>query len=324
MSAEYLLDRSGEPDPDAQRLEQLLAPLAHDAPLDQLSGRRPNRRPWLAIAMAAGVAAAAAIVLWIALPGDDAREHDAAGGFSFVAIGGDVSFDGAPAPHGTLAPGGTLDTGANQAVLAIASIGHADLGPHTRVRLERSDATRHQLALDRGRLHAKVNAPPRLFQVTTPRSQVVDLGCEYTIAIDDAGEGSIAVQSGKVELAVMGEVVVAPAGTSAAIVSGLPGLPVRGAASLELVAAAHAHHAGDPHAVDAMLAAAEPADAITVVALAAVARADRARVLARLAELAPPPPGVTVETATHDPAALVRWRDHILAGMRGKTRGKAG
>jgi hypothetical protein len=43
MTNDYLWDRSGTPDLDIQRLEELLAPLAHDAPLDELrlaKGRR--------------------------------------------------------------------------------------------------------------------------------------------------------------------------------------------------------------------------------------------------------------------------------------------
>ena len=34
MSDDYLWDRSGPPDPDVQRLEELLSPLRHEAPLD--------------------------------------------------------------------------------------------------------------------------------------------------------------------------------------------------------------------------------------------------------------------------------------------------
>ncbi len=45
MSNDYLWDRSGPPDPDTRQLEELLAPLAHDAPLDELrlaKGRRAD------------------------------------------------------------------------------------------------------------------------------------------------------------------------------------------------------------------------------------------------------------------------------------------
>ena len=71
---DYLWDRSGPPDPDALRLERLLSPLAHDAPLDEARlrrGRGPRRRPWLVAGIAAAVAAAAALIL-VLWPGRDA------------------------------------------------------------------------------------------------------------------------------------------------------------------------------------------------------------------------------------------------------------
>src|SRR5512143_134961 len=136
MSDDYLWDRSGPPDPDVQRLEQLLAPLAHDAPLDELRTRRPRKRkPWIVIGLA--VTAAAAAILYLALP--RASSHACAGssGFSFTGEGGAVSCGGTQVAHGVLPVGGQLDTGAHEASLAIADIGTAQLGTHTRIRLER-------------------------------------------------------------------------------------------------------------------------------------------------------------------------------------------
>lgn len=40
MANDYLWDRSGVPEPDTKDLEDLLAPITHDAPLDELRGRR--------------------------------------------------------------------------------------------------------------------------------------------------------------------------------------------------------------------------------------------------------------------------------------------
>ena len=51
MSDDYLWDRSGTPDPDTKQLEELLAPLAHDAPFDELR-RAKSRRGELARATA--------------------------------------------------------------------------------------------------------------------------------------------------------------------------------------------------------------------------------------------------------------------------------
>jgi hypothetical protein len=157
-----------------------------------------------------------------------------------------------------------------------------------------------------------VDAPPRIFAVTTPSTSVVDLGCEYTIEIDDRGAGSIAVQSGKVELASDHEaIVVAPAGTGARLLAGRkPSLPVTTHASAELRAAVTAWEQSG--AVEGVLSAATEPDAITVVNLAVLARDRRAVVLARLAELVSPPDGVTVESATAKPADLARWQDDVV------------
>ncbi len=62
---DYLWDRSGEPDPDVQRLESLLRPLRSHQPAPEWAVARPApRRPgrtWLPLAAAAGLVLAAAI-----------------------------------------------------------------------------------------------------------------------------------------------------------------------------------------------------------------------------------------------------------------------
>ena len=181
------------------------------------------------------------------------------------------------------------------------------------MRLDRTKAgERHQLHLERGKMHAKVDAPPRIFAVTTPSTSVVDLGCEYTIDIDERGAGSIIVLSGMVELASGKDaVVIAPAGTDARLLAGRkPSLPVTSTASAEMRAAVATYEQSG--AIDDVLAKATDDDAITIVNLA-VLRADvRPRVLARLAELVPPPEGVTIESATSTPSALARWQEDVV------------
>jgi len=44
MSDDYLWNRSGTPDPDIKQLEELLVPLAHDAPFDEVRGSRVRKR----------------------------------------------------------------------------------------------------------------------------------------------------------------------------------------------------------------------------------------------------------------------------------------
>lgn len=311
---DYLWDGSGDADPDVAKLEELLRPLAHDRPLDELRMRRAKRRkaPWIMAGIAA-IAAAAVLVLVLRRGGSSPSGCAGGDGFEFRANGGAVSCGGASVAQGVLPVGGVLDTGTSSARLAIADIGSADLSAQTRVRLSRTAAgERHELHLERGKMHAKVNAPPRIFAVTTPSTSVVDLGCEYTIDIDDKGAGSIVVMSGMVELASdANAIVVAPAGTDARLLAGRkPSLPVESTASAELRAAVTTYE--KTGAFDDVLAKATEEDAITVVNLA-ILRADvRSRVLARLAELVPPPEGVTIESASTDPKQLARWQEDVV------------
>ncbi len=315
MSDDYLWDRSGPPDASIVGLEQLLAPFAHDRELRTPPRRRRAR--WIGLGVAIAAAASVAIGIAIARSGEPAC--GGGDGFAFRGEGGTVSCGGAELAAGVLPVGGSLDTGAHEAALAIANIGEAQLGAHTRVHLTRTDARQHQLSLDVGHLHARVDAPPRLFVVDTASTRVVDLGCEYTIDVDAAGAGAIDVQVGRVELAARsGAVVVAPSLTRTSILAGRePGLPLRTQASPALVAAAHAYERGEPDALAAVLAAADARDAITIVALASIDGAHRDAILARLAALAPPPRGVTIASALRTAADLTAWRDAILAAYFG-------
>jgi len=318
MSDDYLWDRSGTPDPDIAKLEGLLGPLAHDAPLNEVAlRRRRSRTPWIVGGAIAAVAAAIAIVLLLPKPAGKPPQTACAGtdGFAFAGIGGDVSCGGGRVAKGTLPVGGTLETGTAEANLKIATIGDARLGQNTKIRLERTDNDRHQLALDYGTMSAKVSAPPRLFAVTTPLTDVTDLGCYYDLTIADGGVGSVTVHDGMVELATKtGSVVVIPEGCTGEILGeGRPGLPMCKAASPGIVDAILEYDAGDTSAADRILAAADRRDAVVLLALAAVDTQRRLAVLERLAELSPPPDvEITPELAATDPDLLAPWQRDVL------------
>jgi FecR-like protein len=322
---DYLWDGSGPADREVQRLEQLLAPLAHDRPLDELRLRRKRSRvPWI-IAGAVALAAAAALVLYLRTSPHGPCSGGA--GLAFTASGGTVACGDGTVANGVLPVGGVLDTGTATAKLTMPDVGTAELFANTRVRLDRSDPQHQNFHLERGGMHAKVNAPPRLFSVTTPGTSVVDLGCEYTIQIDDKGRGSIEVQSGQVELETTAHaVIVAPAGTTARLLEGRsPSVPVAVGASAELRAAVLDHERGVAGSLERVLQLAGSGDAITLANLVVILPGDptdqvacrapcveRELVLKRLAELAPPPEGVTVQAALADPAVLQRWRDEVV------------
>jgi hypothetical protein len=254
-------------------------------------------------------------VIYVALPREPRAQCTGTGGFAFTGVGGAVRCEGSSVARGVLPVGGTLDTGANEAALTIADIGVAQLGNDTQVRLDRTDAERHQLTLAKGHLHARVVAPPRLFAVATKHADVVDLGCEYDITIDEQGAGSLRVHSGLVELATKaGSLVVVPEGCDAKILSGQqPGLPICAASTPAVRAAAQAYDGGDASAFERILTSAERQDAVTLIALAAVDVGRRAAALTRLAELSPPPDAeIDVASALADPALLAVWRQDIL------------
>lgn len=305
MSDDYLWDRSGAPDPDVKQLEDLLVPLRHAAPLEDvgLRRRRRGRKPWLAGAIVLAAAAAVVLVVVRLRPVRDGGELASCNGFAFSTRGGG---------SGVLCVGASLDTGERETELAIAQIGRAELGPNTRIALDRSGPGAHHLTIDHGHMHARVNAPPRLFQVSTRSTEVTDLGCEYTIDVDDAGAGAICVQTGQVELATpSGAIVVAAAGTCAQIAAGRSaGLPIARDAPPELASAAR-----EPRDVAAVLAHARPADAITLANLATLDAAHRRDILVRLAELSPPPARLTIDDAL-DPAMLRLWLDDIVLRRR--------
>lgn len=318
--SDYLWDRSGAPDPDVARLESLLAPLAHTAPLDELRLARGKSRMTMVVAIATAVAAVIALVVWWRWPVDHYEGVACTGfGFVFTGQGGDVKCNGVDLAVGVVPLTGTLDTGVREAELAIADIGKAKLGAQTRVRLDHSQfGKRHQLHLEHGRMHAKVDAVPKVFAVTTPSADVTDLGCEYTLELDRSGAGKIEVLTGQVELETgKGALLLAPAGTHARLLPGRrASLPLATSAAPKLVAAVRELEAtsdfADPARIAEVLAAADVRDAITILNLYRVVPvAQKPTVLETLAKLVCPPQGLTVDEAMSDKALLEMWLDEV-------------
>lgn len=114
---------------------------------------------------------------------------------------------------GKLAVGEFLETDStSRATIQVANIGQVEIAPNSRVRLVKTNSTEHRLSLTRGILQAKIFAPPRLFIVDTPSAVAVDLGCEYTLEVDAAGNSKLHVTSGFVALERNGRESIVPAG----------------------------------------------------------------------------------------------------------------
>ncbi len=235
------------------------------------------------------------------------------------------------AATGALRVGERLETDdSSRAVILVGDIGHVEVRPDTRIRLIRAQRTDHRLALDRGEIYAKVDAPPRLFFVETPAGTAVDLGCAYTLAVDSIGNGLIHVTGGYVELDRESRRSIIPLGFLAEMRRGFgPGTPYAEDAPDALRRALAALDFGDGGAVAVrqVLAAARPEDAVSLWhVLGRVDPVLRQEVYDRLASLVPPPAGVTREGALRlDRAVLetywtairrIAWRKAILKGIR--------
>lgn len=197
---------------------------------------------------------------------------------------------------------------ASRAKVAVGSIGEVNVEPNSRVRLVATAATDHRIELARGTVDALIWAPPRLFFVDTPSATAVDLGCAYTLTVNDHGDGELHVTAGYVALEHAGRESIIPSGAKCLTRKGPgPGTPFAASASAALRTALETFDFGPPSARAAALATilAEAAanDAVTLWhLLSRTSGRDRAATFDTLSRLAPPPADVT--------------RDLILAGHR--------
>ncbi len=201
---------------------------------------------------------------------------------------------------GRLAVGQWLETDQqSRARITIADIGRVDVDANSRISLIATRANEHRLNLARGRLHAQIQAPPRLFIVETPVAVAVDLGCEYTLDVDESGGSVLRVTGGYVALEFGGRDVVVPAGAICYTRPGVgPGTPYFEDATeqFRLAIADFDLSSGREQALRTILAEARRRDTLTLWnLLSRVNESERGRVFDRLVELFAPPDGVTRE-----------------------------
>jgi hypothetical protein len=218
---------------------------------------------------------------------------------------------------GLLKVGQWLETDStSRASIGIAEIGQVEIEPNTRLRLLQARPNEQRLSLARGVMQARLIAPPRLFFVETPSAVAVDLGCYYTLAVDDAGRSLLRVTRGQVAFVLDGRESVVPAGARCETRPGIgPGTPFFDDAPAALRGALEQldFEKGGARALDTVLAAARRRDSLTLWhLLARVSPADWDRVYDRLASLVPPSAGVTrAGVRRRDAMMLSRWRFDI-------------
>jgi hypothetical protein len=340
-NSDYLWDGSGEPTPEIQRLESMLGKFAH-------RGTRPmfpetvGARPWRFVlgigwptrlaglsAITAALAVLALAAIWFVLHRGKQRPAPAPGestasGWQVARIAGAPQVGNAAVENhaARLAPGQTLTTdGSSRAKITAEEIGEIEVDPDTRLRVVRSGADRKRLALDRGTIHAFIWSPPGEFMVDTPSATAVDMGCAYTLQVDDSGAGLLRTTLGWVGFRRAGHDAFIPAGAVCATRPGTgPGTPCFEDASPAFRAALTTFDFGPPgeraSALEAILAQSRKRDALTLWHLLARADTnDRGRVYDRLAKLAPPPPAVTREGVLRlDPTMLDMWWNQLGLG----------
>lgn len=269
--------------------------------------RSPQRvlarwRRWIpAIAAAGSAIAILALVLSL-------RNHSAAGPSWEV--------DGFPGTS-RLRPGEVLQTGtSSEAQVKIANIGQLLVNPNTRIRLLVSGSNEHRIALDRGRVEAQTWAPPRLFIVDTPSASAVDLGCKYSLEVQDDGSSLLHVTVGLVAFERDGRETIVPAGAFCRTRRNAgPGTPFFENSSTEFQAALQrVDSLGEgperTRQLSIVLEESHVRDALSLWHL--IPRLDaesRGLIYDRLARLLPPPPEVTRDgIIALNPPMLDAWR----------------
>jgi hypothetical protein len=228
---------------------------------------------------------------------------------------------------GRLREGQALQTGdGSEADVNIANIGHLTLDPNTKIRLLVTRSEEHRIALDRGKVEARTSAPPRLFIVDTPSATAVDLGCAYTLEVQDDGSSVLHVTLGLVALQHKNREIIVPAGASSWTRKGTrqfpatdwPGTPVFEDASRTFkktlgVIDAFQEGPGRTHMLEDLLRESRIRDGLTLWYL--IPRLDpqsRGLIYDRLAQLLPPPPEVTRDgIITLNPQMLDAWKQVV-------------
>ena len=199
-----------------------------------------------------------------------------------------------------LSVGEFLETDANsRARVQVADIGNVEIAPNSRVKLVKTKSTEHRLSLEKGLMKAKIDAPPRLFIVDTPSAVAVDLGCEYTLDVDENGNSKLHVTSGFVALEKGKFVSIVPAGAMALTKKGKGiGTPFAADSSVEFQKSLYRFdfENGGNAALETIFKEANLYDSLTLWhLLSRVPKTERGRVFNALANFVEPPANVTVD-----------------------------
>jgi hypothetical protein len=224
MKDDYLWDGSGEPDPEIQKLEKALGRYRHNHPapsfqeIPEIRLQKPRSRALtfrLSFAFGAAAALLVAATLFFILRPTSVTERGPA--WEVVRLEGaprvGTKSMGANSGLEKLRVGQTLVTdGASRAAVSLDETGRVEVDAGSRLRLITNGPGRKRLSLELGTIHATIWAPPGQFVVDTPSAVAVDLGCVYTLHVDESGAGLLRTTMGWVGFKLNGHESFIPAG----------------------------------------------------------------------------------------------------------------
>jgi hypothetical protein len=207
MRDDYLWDGSGEPDPEIRQLEAILGSFRHKRPApafpEMPSEQVVRQRFWQESALHRLAAAGAVVLVIAALALLFRRSHPTPAsqpGWNVARVAGAPRVGSkaiTSGGSGRLAIGQLLETDSHsRASIMVDEVGQVDVEPDTRLRLLKAGSGQKRLALDRGTIHAVIWASPGEFVVDTPSAVAVDLGCAYTLHVDNSGVGLLRTKLG--------------------------------------------------------------------------------------------------------------------------------
>jgi hypothetical protein len=316
MKDDYLWDGSGEPDPEVQKLETALGRYRHNQPapkFDEVVGIRPVKQPWSFFNLRwsyqfSAVAAAVLIAMTVFFVLRQRADRNLGPSWDVARLEGSPRVGwhslGEKSGPGKLGIGQTLVTdSSSRASITLDETGQVEVDSNSRLRLVINGPGHKRLSLERGTIHAFIWAPPGEFVVDTPSAVVVDLGCKYTLHVDDSGAGLLRTNMGWVGFKLNGHESFIPAGavckTRPKIGPGTPYMEDASASFQDTLSRFDFESITPPQRtalLGTILVDARKNDALTLWhLLSRVSDADRPSVYDRLAALAPPPSGVTRE-----------------------------
>lgn len=220
---------------------------------------------------------------------------------------------------GRLRVGQWLSTdGKSTAEIKVADLGTVTVKPNSKIRVKNTGRDEHRLDMPYGSIHAFITAAPRVFVVDTPSATAIDMGCEYTLDMDENGSGILRVSLGHVQLEGPGGVKsdVPMWGGECKIRKGVgPGTPYFNDASEALIGALERFdfEGGGAAALQVVLDEAREKDSLSLWHLISRTRGgDREAVVGRLALLKPLPATIGREAVLRlEPGALEGWHEAL-------------